>query len=202
MYPRENTENFQLSRTLDSYFFGIWGNVTRNPRYLFILNRHKVVDFADCGMMCTVPKPLGLDNVAIRMILDTSIYSTLPYENIKVDSHVSIIGGVISLDLMELPDGPKKINSWTIRSCILLFNQVLSPNGMIKSLPYPNIIKQEKDEEEVDSAVWATQITYIIEPLAFIDRSAKIVFWDKTNQIWSNNDIKDEEFDRGFHFFI
>ena len=84
----------------------------------------------------------------------------------------------------------------------LLFNEVLSPNGMVKHLPYPNIIKQETEEEDVDTAMWATQITYMIEPLAFIDRSAQIVFWDKTNQIWSNSDIKEEEFDRGLYLFI
>jgi uncharacterized membrane protein len=32
LFPRENTENFQLTSKKLGYSVGIWGNVTRNPR--------------------------------------------------------------------------------------------------------------------------------------------------------------------------
>jgi hypothetical protein len=68
-------------------------------------------------MMCSVPKPIALDNVAIRMLFDISTTGLIPFEIQKGDNQYSVIGGVISLDLIELPESPKTINSWLIRPC-------------------------------------------------------------------------------------
>jgi hypothetical protein len=77
---------------------------------------------------------------------------------------------------------------------------VLSTNGLIKTLAYPFIIRdQNSDEakEENDIAVWAIQITYAINPHSFIDKSAKIAFWDQDIGQWSQDGIRDIEIEPG-----
>jgi hypothetical protein len=72
-FSREPNENFQLQNRIPGYSFGLWGNLTKNPR-------HKVIEFSECQMMCTLPKLLSLSNVAIRMIYESGPNCGIPYE--------------------------------------------------------------------------------------------------------------------------
>jgi Cancer susceptibility candidate 1 N-terminus len=43
-FAREPSENFQMQCNFPGYAFGLWGNLTKNPR-------HKVIEFSECQMM-------------------------------------------------------------------------------------------------------------------------------------------------------
>jgi hypothetical protein len=120
-FQREASENFQLSETGKDHSIGIWGNVTKNPRF-------KIIDFPEIRMSASLPKPLALSNVGIRMLqISNSGISTI-YEEPHLESklHMSCVGGIILLDLVEFPELPRSIESWTIRQSKLLFETNVS----------------------------------------------------------------------------
>lgn len=67
-------------------------------------------------MTASLPKPLALSNVAIRMIYNASSAGTIIYDETQQNNlHLSCVGGVLLLDLLELPESPKVVESWNIR---------------------------------------------------------------------------------------
>jgi cancer susceptibility candidate protein 1 len=127
-FGRESNENFQITAAVGTYRFGIWGNMTKNPRLFYSLclfysiltsnytihNRFKAIEFPELGMSTGLPKPLALANVAIRMLHKSDPTCGVLYEK-QSKSKLNIIGGVLYFDLVELPEAPKKVDSWTIR---------------------------------------------------------------------------------------
>lgn len=82
--------------------------------------RHKVVEFSNTGMVFTVAKPLGLDNVGIRMICTHEPGMGAAYDIQEGPERLSHIGGIMYFDLVELPETPKKVDKWIIRPRMLL----------------------------------------------------------------------------------
>lgn len=110
LYPRESTENFQVEATDDKTFkFALWANLTKNPRY-------KTIEFQN-SLTCSVARPLALDNVGIRMCYTYDSNCAAKFVMQK-GAKKSVIGGVLYLDLIELPETPKKVETWTIRPSI------------------------------------------------------------------------------------
>jgi hypothetical protein len=189
MFSREATENFQIASQYDKYSYGLWANMTRNPR-------HKLIEFSECMMGCSVPKPLALDHVGIMMLYNSGPNSAMPFEAQRGDTQYAVIGGVLRLDLVELPDPPKRVDPWTIRP-------ILNRQGKLNRLVYPFAKPSDQQDENnsmTDPAVWATQVNYVIPSNCYIDTSAKVMFWDYSNQCWSNEDIKDAEVDHGIAY--
>ncbi|KAJ3366849.1 Protein casc1 [Kappamyces sp. JEL0680] len=186
LYPRESTENFQIEGQEEYYTYGLWANLTKNPR-------HKVIEFPNGNLSCTVPKPLALENVGIRMIYANDANCGASFEVQEGSERMSHIGGILHLDLMMLPDPPKKIDSWTIRP-------ILSKDGGIKRLAYPfkKPVEIGDDGQEIvqDTAVWLTQVSLVVSPHLAVDKSARVMFWDADAKQWSEDGLRDEEFDQ------
>lgn len=186
-YPRETAENFQTEGEQEDLKLGIWANLTKNPR-------HKVVEFPNCAMACTVAKPLGLDNVGMRMIYCRDPAIGAPFEAQEGSGdRMSHVGGILFFDLMQLPDPPKKIEKWIIRP-------ILSTAGKIARIDYPfkkpaGEVEEEGQEAIHDTAVWLIQLNYAMQPNCIIDKSARIMFWDYALKAWSREGIKDDEVD-------
>ncbi|KAJ3260143.1 hypothetical protein HK103_001219 [Boothiomyces macroporosus] len=186
LFQRESTENFQFTSDITDYKLGIWANLTRNPR-------HKFIDFTDISMSFSLPKPLALDNVGIRMLLKSGEGAFANYEATNGGSLVSPIGGVLLFDLVELPEAARKIDSWILRP-------VLTQDGTFKRIPYPSKrdteVVGDEENQNTDLAVWATQVTFTIMPHCFIDNSATVMFFDPELKQWSTDGIKDVEYDQ------
>ncbi|KAJ2995479.1 hypothetical protein HDV02_000764 [Globomyces sp. JEL0801] len=191
MFSRESTENFQISMNLDQFSFGLWANLTRNPR-------HKQVEFLDTNMMCSLAKPLALDNVGIRMLYYYDTNCGIPYES-QIGPHYSFIGGILHFDLMELPEQAKRVETWVMRP-------LLTTDGLIKKLEYPfksaKEITDDGQEGIIDMSLWSTQISFAIQPNCYIDASAQIMYWDSELGSWSHEGIREEEFDAGIKFYV
>ena len=103
-------ENFLVYKVSKSKVFGIWGNLTKNPRY-------KSIDLPDAHISISIPKPFSLANVAVRVILDNGANAASNFEEQETDQYMSVVGGVLHLDLLELPELAKNVDKWVIRSC-------------------------------------------------------------------------------------
>ncbi|KAJ3181987.1 Protein casc1 [Geranomyces variabilis] len=200
-FAREPNENFQLSASTHNYAFGVWGNLTKNPR-------HKVIDFADLRMSTSLPKPLVLGNVSIRMLLESGFTATAEYEDQAVVGKkppMSVIGGVLNFDLIEMPDPPKTVAAWTIRP-------MLAREGKIITIAYPFKKPPAEDEDEAlpdedggggggsggggpdDGSVWSMHVAFPIEPGCLLHEGAATVrWWNAAEKIWDDEGVSDVE---------
>lgn len=186
-FPVETNENFYYSTSLDLYVLGLWGNLTKNPR-------HKSIEYSNIPILMSLPKPISLSNVAIRMLYMSSLTAGAPFSVQEKGTPMSVVGGVLYLDLFEMPEPPKILDTWTIR-------QILSPTGKLKTVDYPfKKTVTEAAEEEKDGAadlnIWPAHVTYEIFPSCFIHQeSAKVLSWSAEEQSWSEDNIGDVEID-------
>ncbi|KAJ3215408.1 hypothetical protein HDU67_000453 [Dinochytrium kinnereticum] len=188
----EANENFQHSCGIDRYSFGVWGNLTKNPR-------HKAIDFGNINLSMTLPKPIALATVSVRMLYETGYTATIPFLEQEGPIHNSVVGGILYFDLFEMPDPPKNFDKWIIR-------QILSPSGKLKKLTYPfkkpvTEANDEEDEGLADTNIWPTLVSYEIFPSSFIHKeSAKIMSWVESEKMWTEENIGDVEINVGkFH---
>jgi hypothetical protein len=83
---------------------------------------------------------------------------------------------------------------------------VLSTDGCIKRLEYPYKKAAEVDDEGQDvvqdTAMWLTQVTLVLPPNLAISESANVMFWDSASKKWSNEGIRDQEWNQGIHYIL
>ncbi|KAI9342888.1 hypothetical protein BDR26DRAFT_1006555 [Obelidium mucronatum] len=183
----ESNENFHFAETTENYIYGVWGNLTRNPR-------HKTIEYSNIKLAMTLPKPISLASVAIRMLYQSGFTAAAPFFYQDTDQHMSVVGGVLFLDLFEMPEAPRVVSSFAIR-------QILSPDGKLKYIQYPfkktatEAAEEEGDKDGLaDLNVWPAQISYDIFPDCFIHKaSAKMMSWDSEQMCWSDENVGDVE---------
>jgi hypothetical protein len=103
-------ENFLIYKSAPSKVLGIWGNLTKNPRY-------KSIELTDAHISVSIPKPFSLANVAVRILLDNSANAASLFEEQDTEQIMSVVGGVLHLNLLELPELAKNVEKWVIRPC-------------------------------------------------------------------------------------
>jgi hypothetical protein len=108
VFNLEPTENFMVSKKDDTHSLLLWGNTTKNPRY-------KSIDMPESILSMSIPKPLSLANVGVRLFLDSHCDASVAFEEQSGDRHMSVVGSVLYLDLVELPDMAKTVDKWTLR---------------------------------------------------------------------------------------
>ena len=68
----------------------------------------------------SIPKPLTLASVGVRMILENGPKAATPFDVQDSGKHMSVVGGIFHLDLLELPEMAKSVDKWTIRPSMTL----------------------------------------------------------------------------------
>ena len=192
----EPNENFLISKSTPTHTLGIWGNLTKNPRY-------KSIDITDAHISLSIPKPLSLANVAVRVMFEHGCDALTQFEIQETDCHMSVVGGVLFLDLVELPDLAKVVDKWTIRP-------ILSTEYGLKRLPYPfKKISMDPGEEEnkteeststtgQDIFSWTSLIHFHLPRHCVVDkRSAKVMFWNSELKTWDDENITETDYDAG-----
>ncbi|KXS20871.1 hypothetical protein M427DRAFT_347405 [Gonapodya prolifera JEL478] len=185
---QEQNENFHLTNGTKGFKIAIWGNLTRNPR-------HKVLDFSELSIAATLPKPITLSNVAIRFLQETS-GTVAPSFDLRQNpgQHWSVIGGVLNLDLVELPENPHAVENWTIR-------QILSVNGTLKRVDYPfkrPLADEGEEEQDGDTSMtpgqWALSVSFRVPSSIFVQRDkSKVMWWDDDAREWRDHGIEQGE---------
>ncbi|KAJ3106096.1 hypothetical protein HK100_003786 [Physocladia obscura] len=195
-FNNEPNENFHYANSTENYIFGVWGNLTRNPR-------HKTIEFSNIKLAMSLPKPISLASVSIRMLYEYGQTVFAPFYYQEAEQHMSVVGGVLFLDLFEMPEAPRILGSMIIR-------QILCPDGKLKRIQYPfkkSLTEAAEEEEEggeatADTNIWPAHIAYEIFPECFIHKdSAKVMAWDENNKCWSEENIGDVEINIGTPFF-
>ncbi|KAI8998410.1 hypothetical protein BC832DRAFT_234279 [Gaertneriomyces semiglobifer] len=191
---RESNENFQFTSVTNRYAAGVWGNLTKNPR-------HKTIDFGERSMTSSLPKPLVLSNVSIRMLLQSGLSAAAPFEVGARAANLSIIGPILYFDLVEMPDPPKVCDNWTIRP-----TSIFSRDGKLKRLQYPfkkPVTEEEEEpanEEETETAdvtsIWPMSVTYELDSGCVLQQdTVSVRWWNEEQTTWDDDGISDVEVD-------
>ncbi|KAL7754314.1 hypothetical protein RI367_000295 [Sorochytrium milnesiophthora] len=192
-FPREPTENLQLSHAWDSvYNFGLWCNFTKNPR-------HKLVDFGQAlGITVTLPKPITLVSVAVRMMYERQL-TTLIAHTLRQNTMPALapVDGILFLDMVDLPDPAKTIDSWTLRP-------IVSPDARITSIAYPfantdaDMGDSQMEDKDTDSEQeqWPMLVEYKIPPGLFLYTQATVCWWSADDLTWRSDGITNVDIDR------
>ena len=69
----------------------------------------------------SIPKPLSLANVGVRILLENGSEASAEFEEQETERHMSVVGGVLYLDLVELPELAKTVDKWTIRPSEIVY---------------------------------------------------------------------------------
>ena len=185
-FPREQVDNFELTAQVKGVSFGLWGNLTKNPRC-------KDVEFAQVNMSFTIPNQLSLAHVSVRMLNVTDQNISVLYQPVNEIPHQAIVGGVLYFNLLDLPDLPKNIGEWTIRT-------ISSADGCVKQLVYPfknsAIDSVDEAKEPTNDSSWQISVSYQIPPHCYIHPSSvQVAQWNLSMSKWDNSGISDNEID-------
>jgi hypothetical protein len=187
----EQSENFLFSSHDDNDSIAIWGNLTKSPRF-------KTAEFTDVQLFTSLPKAISLESCAIRIMFITSIPVLSQYA--QDTSDYSILGGILLLDLLELPETAKTVGRWKIRP--------MNPTFALKRLDYPfkkesteetKVPPAENQEETRDNLnTQQLNIKFCLPSDSMITRdTCKVMYYDENTKSWSANDISAVEIDEG-----
>ena len=98
----------QYEHSAPSCKFGLWVNLAKNPRI-------KSIEFDALSITTELPKQLALASIALRVMQFSSELLTPQQPPLGASSPFMALGGVLSIELMALPQPPKKVKGWTIR---------------------------------------------------------------------------------------
>lgn len=105
--PRQ--ENFYYTKVLPGYELGVFVNLSKNPRF-------KAIEFEKKIITATLPKSLALQSIAICALHAYGNTASAEFD-LQAKNQISFntVGGVLFLDLFELPEPPIKVGGWTMR---------------------------------------------------------------------------------------
>ncbi|RKP17987.1 hypothetical protein ROZALSC1DRAFT_30264 [Rozella allomycis CSF55] len=180
-FPRENSENLIITKSCHDHHFGLWANYTKNPRF-------KNFTLFDGRLTFDMPKPVALSSTAMICRLDENITAVdyFEHDDRVVDGNKTIVGGVLYLDLFEMPDQPRNGNGWTIRTC----NEMKYPFSTQQSVDI-----NESDNETVNEnsqSIWQAEVKYTTKTGTFIHHdSLKLLYWDFDDRKWRSDGFSD-----------
>mmetsp|Transcript_36791 Transcript_36791/g.104747 ORF Transcript_36791/g.104747 Transcript_36791/m.104747 type:complete len:649 (-) Transcript_36791:194-2140(-) len=156
----------------DDIKVGFWGHLQSKGF------RAKQIDHPKIQITLDMPKSIAQQSVG-HFIGVRSLYTTYDSANGKDPSQMSV-GGMIRVDLLQIPPFSKKVKGWTIR-------QMPSPGQELLRLPYPN------PEHQTATAIAAQpcKIEYKVPPHVLVGRSPTISWWDPQEEKWSTDSIND-----------
>jgi len=177
----DQSENFLFNKKISKSEFGLWGNITKNPRY-------KTLEFNNKRQCITIPKPIIMESIAIRIMYREELPEIQLYKSSSKEQ-LSIVGGILFLDLLELPEQKIESNQWMLQP-------VLSNDGIVKRVNYE--IAPPEDTEIIDEnmnsslqAQWSIEVSYFIPPECKILDTATIMQWDPEKKNWDNDGVTD-----------
>ncbi len=89
--------------------FGLWVNLAKNPRM-------KMIEYAELNVTIELPKALALASIAVRVAqYEDDIVSPYASEEARAAATLMALGGVLKIDLVGLPQPPKKVKGYTMR---------------------------------------------------------------------------------------
>ncbi|CAG9462199.1 unnamed protein product [Pedinophyceae sp. YPF-701] len=170
----QEEKTISVAHTHDEIRFGMWCNLTKNPRI-------KAITWPSIGVNLEVPKQITLQMLGMRCI------------HVPTDHHFSActnkymaLGGVLGIDLVALHAPAKNLAGWTIRT-------VTPAMTSTTKLPYPSASSTADGAEPPN-----TTVTWALPEGTVVDENLPAVggVWDFEQKCWRTDWVKSASVDR------
>ena len=173
-YTNEKNE-CKISASVKSLKFGIWVNVALKPF------RIKVVDFSKTGMIVDIPKPLALHSVAVRVVYHPANH----VPGIRKSDGVDVpVGGVLHMDMLEVPPSARQVKGWMMR-------QVTELSTDVGRMLYP----PGATDASASSNAPPLRVKCVVPKSVVVPSDLRMGWWDKTSCKWVEDGVSDANFE-------
>lgn len=175
MTKPENRNEVQLEEKSNDVKYAIWVNLVAKHF------RMKSIRFNELGIGVDVPKPLALSSIALRVMYFPSDHQT--YER---NCQVRSLGGVFHVELLQLPQAPKRVKGWTLR-------QVNDLTDTVSRLSYP----LGGDGHAVAAAGTAQPLKvqyHLPDDVLVPESNLRVGWWDQANETWNEEGITEIDY--------
>ena len=173
-YTNEKNE-CKIASNAGSLKFGVWINVALKPFRL------KVVDFGKTGIVVDIPKPLALHSVAVRVL-----YHPANHVAGGVMSGVEVpVGGVLHMDLLEMPPPEKNVKGWKMR-------QVTDLSKDVGRMLYP---PGSSHDSGASSNAPPLRVKCVVPANVVVPSELKMGWWNVKEGKWMEEGVSDASFD-------
>jgi hypothetical protein len=173
-YTNEKNE-CKISANVGTLKFGLWINVALKPFRL------KVVDFGKTGIIVDIPKPLALHSVAVRVLYH-------PANHVSGGGGLSgdevAVGGVLHMDLLEMPPSPRNVKGWVMR-------QVTHLSSDVGRISYP----PGSSDSGASSNAPPLRVKCVVSPNVVVPSELKMGWWNEKSGLWVEDGVTDATFD-------
>eukprot|EP00946_MAST-07B_sp_MAST-7B-sp1_P005369 g5369.t1 len=173
-YTNEKNE-CKISATLKSLKYGLWVNVALKPFRL------KVVDFSGTGIVVDIPKPVALHSVAIRIVYHPASHVSGIGKAAGTDVPV---GGVLHLDMLEMPPAVRQVKGWTMR-------QITDLSTDVGRMLYP----PGATDPSASSNAPPLRVKCVVPKGVVVPSELRMGWWDKLSCKWVEDGISEPTFE-------
>lgn len=156
---------------------GLWLNLAKSLRT-------KAVTYPDLQFRMDFPKTFTHLDIAIRYIT----MSADPFTLQNASGRFVPVGPVYFVELLALPEAPKTINEWTLRT--------FTHGDSALVIPYP---PAENETPPVIINMTPIRLRLALPKGLAVPAQPKIAWWDKTQSQWSDADVMDVEYSAAEH---
>lgn len=174
----DNRNEVHLEEKCDSVKYAIWVNII--PKHF----RMKQIRFNDIGIAIDVPKPLALVSIAMRVM-----YFPSDHELYERNCQVRSLGGCFHIELLQLPQQPKRVKGWTLRQVNDLTNSVCR-------LSYP-LGSHGEGGHAVAAAGTAQPLKvqyHLPDDVLAPESNLRVGWWDTHNNTWNEEGITEIDY--------
>ncbi|KAG2448008.1 hypothetical protein HYH02_007036 [Chlamydomonas schloesseri] len=170
-----------------AFKWGVWVNTAKNPRL-------KAVEMPQLGVSLEIPKQIALANVALR-VQQRSGPGVDEFFSRCANAWMAV-GGLLTVDLLAMPPGAKKVRGWTLR-------QVTPLALNVQRVPYPI------PPAGADPATWTSEeeppplgVTAPLPPdVVLLQEPLQVAWWDEAHSIWNTDGISNVAYDDAANTF-
>uniref|UniRef100_A0A7S3D973 IC97/Casc1 N-terminal domain-containing protein n=1 Tax=Palpitomonas bilix TaxID=652834 RepID=A0A7S3D973_9EUKA len=174
----EAKEDPQRSVATENIKFGVWVNLEKNLKT-------KQINFHALNIHTDLPRNLALNPIALRVM-----YTSFDPVSEDLQTNHLVVGGVLSVDVINLPPPAKTIKGWVMRP----FNE---SEGFISKLAYPSPSTGGSGEGMAPSlSTPPMRISYAL-PDHIVSRAdnPSVGWWNDEELKWNTEGMSDISFD-------
>jgi hypothetical protein len=170
----ENKNELFVENQLEGIKYGIWVNIVVKGF------RMKPIRFNELGIGVDVPKPVAVQTLAMRCLYYPEDHQQ--YERNKCQDRA--LGGIFEVQLLGLPQAPKRVKGWTLR-------QVNELTTSVSRLAYP--LGSEGGHSSGPGA--PVKVYYHLpEDVLVQEDSMRVGWWDSHGEVWNEDGIEGVDF--------